>query len=68
MTVDQLYEKKVKEAGLYGKAFFGHKKSKKESRKLRSFYDQAKREVNARREFLNNLGKTNEAEEQVSSE
>lgn len=34
MEADEIYIKLVSKAGLFGKAFFGHRKTKKESRQL----------------------------------
>ena len=36
---DRIYETEVGFIGLYGKAFFGHKKTKNESQKLRRLWN-----------------------------
>jgi hypothetical protein len=53
--VDIRYETLVKRAGLYGKAFFGHKASRKERKMLNKLYSRAQREITDKRNFLNNL-------------
>jgi hypothetical protein len=56
-TVDELYEQYVKKAGLFGKAFYGHKRTRRETRKLRYLHFLAVREVEKREQFLASLGK-----------
>jgi hypothetical protein len=43
MTADELYHKMVSKEGLYGKAFFGHKKSKSEARRLEYLWRRAQK-------------------------
>jgi len=41
VSAEQLYQRFVSEAGLFGKAFFGHRKTRKEARKLRYLWVKA---------------------------
>lgn len=43
---DSLYAHKVKEAGLYGKAFFGHKRTRSENWILERLWKEAVKEAN----------------------
>lgn len=49
-TVEEVYEELVKAAGLYGKAFFGERTTRKEAKKLQSLWKLALRTVDARNE------------------
>lgn len=40
-SAEQLYQRFVSEAGLFGKAFFGHRKSRAEARKLHGLWNRA---------------------------
>jgi hypothetical protein len=41
MSADEIYRKLVSKEGLFGKAFFGHKKTKQESRRLNYLWKRA---------------------------
>jgi len=65
-TAEEIYEQLVKAAGMYGKAFFGHKTTKQEQKKLASLWKMALRTVAAREEakkkIYDKVKKQNEAE------
>lgn len=42
---DSLYVEKVKKAGLYGKAFFGHKRTRSENWLLEKYWNEAVKEA-----------------------
>lgn len=44
ISADERYMQLVKENGLFGKAFFGHRKTKQEARKLNSLWKQVMHE------------------------
>ena len=43
MEVDEIYIKLVSKAGLFGKAFFGHRKTKREARQLNRLWKLAQK-------------------------
>ena len=43
MTADKIYHDLVAKAGLYGKAFFGHKATRREKKTLERFWKRAQR-------------------------
>lgn len=44
-VADSLYVEKVKKAGLYGKAFFGHKRTRSENWLLEKYWNEAVKEA-----------------------
>lgn len=45
MTADEIYRKLAANEGLYGKAFYGHKASKAEKRRLEQLWKFAQKQV-----------------------
>lgn len=64
-SAEMIYQRLVSDAGLFGKAFFGHKKSRAEARKLRSLWHKAIMEGGTReqKEWLAQRRSGNEATE-----
>ena len=43
MSADEIYKQLVSKEGLFGKAFFGHKKTKQEARRLNYLWKRAQK-------------------------
>lgn len=55
MNVDEIYTELVKKDGLFGQAFFGHKKTRKQARRLRYLWAKAQKMASEKSNFLAGL-------------